>query len=190
MTDWIMDTRDGDDATWQSVNHTRLNSLGLEAKAQCTMHNAQCTISYSYINQEKDLEPGLVSQYALEYLRHKLVAGFQLPLLQLFQVSDSKSQVSDSKHHTSNIKHQTSKLLLGVNLRWQDRVGQYTDFGGTVQDYAPYCLLDARLTWQHPRYKLYIEGNNLTNRHYVDFGHVPHPGIWWTVGGSISIFYL
>ena len=39
MIDWIMDTTQGDDATWQSVNHTEINSLGLEASAQLSIVN-------------------------------------------------------------------------------------------------------------------------------------------------------
>ena len=31
MIDWIMDTSLGDDAVWQSVNHTKVNSIGFEA---------------------------------------------------------------------------------------------------------------------------------------------------------------
>ena len=80
MIDWIMDTTQGENAIWQSVNHTKLNSIGFETSVQCTMHHAQCTISYSFISQDKEQEPGIVSQYALEYLRHKLVANLRLPL--------------------------------------------------------------------------------------------------------------
>ena len=31
MIDWVMDTRQGSDAQWQSVNHTKVNSYGIEA---------------------------------------------------------------------------------------------------------------------------------------------------------------
>ena len=30
MIDWIMDTSKGDEAVWQSVNHTKINSVGFE----------------------------------------------------------------------------------------------------------------------------------------------------------------
>ena len=169
MIDWIMDTSKGDEAVWQSVNHTRLNSNGAELSARidfATMLPTQqvlrsLIVSYSYIDQSKDLEPNLVSQYALEYLRHKLVAGLQM--------------------------HLVSRLDLGVNLRWQDRVGQYTDFDNNVCDYEPYALVDARLTWQANGYKLYLEANNLAGTSYVDYGHVPQPGTWVVAGLSISL---
>ena len=47
-----------------------------------------------------------------------------------------------------------------MHFRWQDRVGSYTDFDGQVNDYAPYALLDARLTYQQPKWKIYAEANN------------------------------
>ena len=109
MIDWIMDTSKGEEAEWQSVNHTTINSIGLEAGAQLSIVNYQISINYSYIHQDKQQEANLVSQYALEYLRHKLVAKAQWQL--------------------------TKRLSLGVNLRWQDRVGAYTDFDGQYRSY-------------------------------------------------------
>ncbi len=161
MIDWIMDTSMGDEAVWQSVNHTKLNSIGIEAKAKLTMACGQFTVSYSYIDQNKDNEANIVSQYALEYLRHKLIANAQVPLF--------------------------AKLSLGANLRWQDRVGQYTDFSGNVNDYKPYALVDARLTWAAPRYKLYVEANNLLDKRYADYGHVEQPGRWLIAGFTIAL---
>ena len=161
MIDWIMDTSLGDEAVWQSVNHTKVNSIGLELgfNVQCPIFNIQC--NYSYIDQDKEQEPNIVSQYALEYLRHKFVANALFPLWK--------------------------QLTLGLNFRWQDRVGQYTDFDGIVQDYLPYALVDARLSWQQKKWKLYLEANNLFDKDYVDFGHVEEPGRWLIVGMNLSL---
>ena len=161
MIDWIMDTSQGDAATWQSVNHTRLNSVGLEASAKLSIANNQLSVSYSYINQEKDLEPQYVSQYALEYLRHKLVVGATVPLL--------------------------SRLVLNMNLRWQDRVGQYTDFDGSVCDYSPYALVDARLAWTEAKWNVYVKANNLLDTTYRDYGLVVQPGRWLIAGISLTL---
>ena len=161
MIDWIMDTSQGNDAAWQSVNHTRLNSVGLETSAQLSILNSQFSISYSYIHQEKDLEPGIVSQYALEYLRHKLVVGARVPI--------------------------ASRLTFDANLRWQDRAGQYTDFDGSVNDYRPYALVDARLSWQQRAYELYLKANNLLNTSYRDYGLVPQPGRWLIAGLTVRL---
>ena len=175
MIDWIMDTSQGDEAAWQSVNHTRLNSVGLETSAQLSILNSQLSISYSYIHQEKDLEPGIVSQYALEYLRHKLVANIHIPLLRQSAVlRRCRSQIH-------------SRLTLDATLRYQDRAGQYTDFDGSVNDYRPYALVDARLSWQNPAYELYLKANNLLDTSYRDYGLVPQPGRWIIAGLSLNI---
>ena len=161
MIDWIMDTRQGDNAVWQSMNHTRLNSIGLETTATLNAQRSTLNISYSYIHQKKDLEPELVSQYALEYLRHKLVATARVPIV--------------------------SCLTLDMNLRWQDRVGQYTDFDGSICDYQPFWLVDARLSWQKTAYELYLKANNLLNTRYRDYGLVPQPGRWLIGGISVTL---
>ena len=161
MIDWIMDTSLGDDAVWQSVNHAKVNSVGAEANAKVRIKNSELRVSYSFINQDKESEPNIVSQYALEYLRHKLIANALVPIV--------------------------DKLTLGVNLRWQDRVGQYTDFEGRAQDYKPYALVDTRLTWQEPKYKLYLEANNLFDTTYHDYGLVEQPGRWIIAGINIKL---
>ena len=166
MIDWIMDTSQGQDAVWQSVNHTKINSLGFETSASIeiplfTHHYSLFTVSYNYIHQDKEQDANIVSQYALEYLRHKLVANTRL---------------------------QFSKMLsLSLNFRWQDRVGSYTDFDGTVCDYEPYALLDTRLTWQQPRWKVYLEANNLFDTRYHDYGLVTQPGRWLIAGISLAL---
>ena len=169
MIDWIMDTSKGEEAVWQSVNHTKINSVGAEATAtlNClellpTQHLLKkVSVNYSYINQDKEQEANIVSQYALEYLRHKLVANAQLQL---------------KKH-----------LSLGINFRWQNRVGSYTDFEGAVCDYTPYALLDTRLTRQEPRWKAYLEANNVFDTRYHDYGLVEQPGRWLIAGFSIRL---
>ncbi len=161
MIDWIMDTSLGDDAVWQSVNHTKVNSIGFETAVQLNVKSSKFSVSYSYINQEKEQEAHIVSQYALEYLRHKLIANALIPI--------------------------ADKLKLSLNYRWQDRVGQYTDFDGRVQDYKPFGLLDARLTWSPQPWKLYVEANNVLDKRYADFGHVEQPGRWVIAGFAIQL---
>ena len=161
MIDWIMDTSLGDDAVWQSVNHTKVNSIGFETAVQFNVKSSKFNVSYSYINQEKEQEAHIVSQYALEYLRHKLIANALIPI--------------------------ADKLKLSLNYRWQDRVGQYTDFDGHVQDYKPFGLLDARLTWSPQPWKLYVEANNVLDKRYADFGHVEQPGRWVIAGFAIQL---
>lgn len=166
MIDWIMDiTLPQEQRRWESVNFTQVNSWGTELKAtfdfetllpgQTILRSAN--LAYSYINQQKVDVEGIQSRSTLEYLRHKAVAGLHLGIL--------------------------PSLDLGINLRYQDRAGSYTDKGGQVHGFEPYMLVDGRLQWQPQNgLILFVEGNNLTNRTYVDYGCVPQPGAW-VVGG-------
>ena len=60
MIDWIMDTSKGDQAMWESVNHTTINSIGLEVSGGIDLRQLlgqnvlrQLKLSYSYIDQDK-----------------------------------------------------------------------------------------------------------------------------------------
>ena len=171
MIDWIMDLTQPEDLRhWQSVNFTEVNSLGAELTANVSLENLlpgqrllkSVDFAYNYINQEKVDVPNIQSRTTLEYLRHKAVAGirFNLPL----------------------------NLELGITGRYQDRAGTFTDTDGQVRDYEPYSVIDARLDWNKGRYKVYLEGNNLTGKKYYDYGCVPQPGLWIIGGLSIDLF--
>ena len=155
MIDWVMDTRETE-PVWESVNHTKVNTTGLEASA--ILHSSLFTLhlAYCYLHQDKDTEDYLQSQYSLEYLRHKLTASLLLHLMK--------------------------RLDLSVMYRFQDRMGSYTTVDGEVKNYHPYSVVDARLSWNADTYSIYIETNNLTSKRYVDYGNVPQPGCWVMAG--------
>ena len=169
MIDWIMNlTITQEQRRWESVNFTSINSWGTELKTLVDFETLMPSqrllrsidLAYSYINQEKVDVEGIQSRSTLEYLKHKVVVGLHFGIL--------------------------PNLVLGVNLRYQDRAGSYTDTDGEVKDYEPYLLTDARLQWEKGKLKVFIEGNNLTNRSYIDYGCVPQPGVWGTAGMSID----
>ena len=120
---------------------------------------------FAHIDQDKALEPNLQSAYALEYLRNKLIlqADFQL----------------------------TEPLSLNVSYSWLDRVGNYEAFEGGKslgqRAYEPYSLLDARLTWEARRFRLFLEGSNLLNISYYDHGNIPQPGIRLQAGVLVRL---
>ena len=155
MIDWVLDTRETD-PVWQSVNHTRVNTLGQEATAQYQVSGFMFQLAYCHLHQQKQEADYLQSQYSLEYLRHKVTASMQM--------------------------HLTRQLDLTIGYRWQDRMGSYTTTSGDIKSYHPYSILDARLAWNRDSYSLYLEGNNLTNHQYVDYGNVPQPGAWMIAG--------
>ncbi len=163
MIDWILDTS-VTDPVWESVNHTKVNTMGVETACDIHFHELWPSqqflqsfhIAYTYLNEDKKAGEHIQSQYSLEYLRHKLTASLQLHLI--------------------------SYLDMGINYRFQDRVGSYTNLEGETKSYSPYGITDVRLSWNHPRYTLYVEGNNLFDKTYVDYGLVPQPGLWINSG--------
>lgn len=163
LIDWIKDLSEGADAPWQSVNHAKVNTTGVETSLDVSfdemLHRTffirNLTVSYAYIDQDKKSEPDVQSRYALEYLRHKVVAQANLRVWR--------------------------NLNLNVSYRWQDRMGNYEQNGEMVA-YEPYSLLDARLSWDTSSYQVYAEANNLLNRTYYDYGNIPQPGIWVRAG--------
>jgi iron complex outermembrane receptor protein len=169
LIDWTMDTSLGEQATWQSVNHTRINSYGIETSAELALKHLlpmqkvlrTLQMEYSFMSQDKVLETGIISQYALEYLQHKMVARLQTTIWK--------------------------KLNLGLYCRWQKRMGEYTDFYGNVHKYSPFAVADARLSWTTRTCSFYADVNNLlNNKDIVDYGNVPQPGINIIVGVKAS----
>ncbi len=163
MIDWILDTS-VTDPVWESVNHTKVNTMGVETACDIHFHELWPSqqflqsfhMAYTYLNEDKKAGEHIQSQYSLEYLRHKLTASLQLHLI--------------------------SYLDMGINYRFQHRVGNYTNLEGETKSYSPYGITDVRLSWNHPRYTLYVEGNNLFDKTYVDYGLVPQPGLWINSG--------
>ncbi len=169
MIDWIMDTSLGTEAVWESVNHARITSYGAEASVNIDFNQLIPTqkvvrnfnVAYSYIDQNQKREPNIQSLYALEYLRHKFTASLQLQIIR--------------------------DLNLNINCRYQQRIGSYSDINGISHDYKPYFITDAHLSWDKSSYNIYVEANNLFNKKYFDYGNVPQPGTWLTVGARYRL---
>ena len=114
-------------------------------------------VAYTYLNEDKTgNRVGITTQSTLEYLRHKLVVNVQL--------------------------NPYKALNVGVNYRFQDRAGTFTDTYGVVQNYKPYSIVDCRIAWEQSSYSIFLEANNLFGTKYVDYGHVPQPGLWLMAG--------
>ena len=157
--DWVIDNRDAD-PVWQSVNLTKVNTLGQEVIIKVHSPKFIVQSSYCHLHQQKQEADYLQSQYSLEYLRHKVTVQLQAQL--------------------------TDHLDLTVGYRWQDRMGSYTTTAGEIESYHPYSIVDARLSWKKDTYSIYLEGNNMTGHRYVDYGNVPQPGCWLT--GGLKVF--
>lgn len=171
MIDWVMYKADD---VYHSANF-KLDNYGVETNAALMFREwfgetfllDRLSLGYTYIYQKRhDAVEIYKSNYALEYLRHKLVA---------------------------TLDHRIWRQLTATwAFRWQDRMGSYIKYAsvndvGTLVDYEPYALLDLRLQWTAPRYRIYLEGNNLTNHTYYDLGNIPQPGFCFKVGASIRL---
>ena len=160
LIDWVMDSREAD-PVWQSVNLTKVNTLGQEVtvNVQRPWYNVQ--LSYCHLHQKKDLPDYLQSQYALEYLRNKVTAAVKVYL--------------------------PANIDLSLYYRFQDRTGSYTSAGGDVCNYHPYSVVDCRLAWHAEKFDIHIDANNLFGTRYVDYGNVPQPGCWLLAGAKVCL---
>lgn len=167
LIDWV---RPVDETIFYSMNHTRINTTGIELSALLDFSKLVSArfplqtfyAGYGYINRDKAEEAQYESQYALEYLRHKV---------------------------TMRLGHRIWRWLTADwTFRWQERMGCYTDYsasaGGEQRAYKPYALLDAKFLWNAPAYQVFVEANNLFNKSYYDHGNVPQPGFQFRAGVS------
>ncbi|MBQ8098468.1 MAG: TonB-dependent receptor [Bacteroidaceae bacterium] len=168
MIDWVMFTSNDiyHSTNFKIDNYELQTQLGLDLKQLLGEAQPLQSISagYTYNNQQRhDHQVIFQSNYALDYLRHKMVG-----------------QLS---HHI------WKDLSAAWYLRWQKRMGHWLDYDGggnaVLHDYHPYALLSLKLDWKKPNYDLYASFENLTNHKYYDLGAVRQPGLWWMVGGSI-----
>lgn len=171
LIDWISDgTLDANGSPlWKSVNFGRINVVGVEASLSFDCRTLmpsqrflkQFSLAYCYLNQNEKEHKGITSKYVLEYVKNKMVANLQLNLWR--------------------------NLDLGLNYRLLHRMGGYIDTNNQRHNYATYGILDTRLSWNTGKWTAFAAANNLLNRTYVDYGNVPQPGTWITVGISIQM---
>jgi len=124
------------------------------------------SLGYSYMHQKRHDEVAVYkSVYAMEYLRNQL---------------------------NVSLEHRIwSRLSANWQLRWRDREGAYIKYEdavstGTLVSYSPYATLDLKLQWTDSRYRLWVEGTNLTNHTYYDLGNIPQPGIVVLAGFGVK----
>ena len=169
MIDWV---KTDPDSLWESRNHTKIESKGVEANVTLNLNewigNEQpfnsLSLGYMYIDQNLK-ESELISNYRLNYLRHKFTAALQ--------------------HEVVN------NLTFSWKFRWQDRVGSYIEYidlqPGELVEYTPFGILDLKIDYKLKNINLFLNANNIFNTLQVDFGNIPQPGFWLSGGLSIKI---
>lgn len=173
IIDWVWHPEDDPVTEWRSKWHSEqtssLDTYGAELSGGYTANRGflrRATLSYAFVTTDRSSE--LMAKSAMDFLRHKATLAFEVHFLRRFS--------------------------LAVTASAADRNGSYTYYpvaGDTTvnetRDYAPYFLLDARLTWEKGCCRLYVDGTNLTDTHYCDLGGIPLPGTWVTAGAVLTI---
>lgn len=166
MIDWVK--LQGAD-TWTNAN-SDINNLGAEALLTfdfCQHHPNSwlqyLSLSYCYNHQQR-INEQQTANYAsqLVYLRHKFVATL--------------------RHRIIN------RLSAQWEFVYKDRTGWFDNaLTGNCQHYGSFGQLNLKLQWEEKQWKLYMQGNNLTDKQYYDIANVPQPGCWFMVGAKYAI---
>ena len=163
IIDWVKE--DPTLEIWQPQNLTEINNLGTEIQAQVLLRNElgnqypNIQISYLYNNLEKG-NADFVSNYALDNLKHKLVASVSEQLLK--------------------------GLTFDLRFVFQDREGSYTQFENKVPvgevAYDPFLVFDGKLSYRRNQFSVFASVNNIFDKQYNDIGNVIQPGRWFKTG--------
>lgn len=171
MIDWVM--RAPNDI-YHSANFT-LDNYGFTIDADLDFNHLfgrelflkNLSVSYAYIYQDRrDDQYVYRSNYAMEYLRHKLVVMLNHRIF--------------------------SRLEAAWTLRWQEREGAYIEYSGgestgRLVKYSPYALLNLKLRWNAPKYEIYVSADNLLSHRYYDLGNILQPGCWIMAGAKLNL---
>lgn len=148
IIDWVRPTTDD---LWYSMNHSAIDAVGSDIQVAYRGGNLlkRVGVSYSYCNVEQQAD-GYISNYVLDYLRHKLGVDVLLTPIR--------------------------GLRLKAMCDYHYREGGYTDINGDYWNYDPVFLINAGVEYDLWKCTLFVEGFNLLNQTYRDYGGVPQPG--------------
>ncbi len=149
IIDWV---RRPEESVWYSMNHANIDAFGgnLQFGYQSTGMLRRLGISYSYCTLAQQADE-YISNYVLDYLRHKVGTDMVFSPFCHFRV----------------------KVLADYHYR----VGNYTDADGNKKSYTPVFLLNGGMEYDLWCVTLFVEGYNLLNKEYCDYGGIPQAGI-------------
>lgn len=163
VIDWV---KASDEEKWHTMNHTHINTTGLDIQARISQVKSiplvrSITASYTFLHSDKESYE-LQSYYALDFLRHKLAIS---------------------------LNHEVYKQVgASWTLQWNSRVGTYTAFPENIEtSYTPFAVVNLRLYADFGRIMTFVDAQNLTNERYVDIGNIEQPGRWVSVGFRYSM---
>lgn len=171
LIDWVMRTPDD---VYHAANF-QLDNMGVGLTAAVDVRRwlgerqpfTRLTAAYAFIHQHRrDDAPYFKSNYAMEYLRHKF---------------------------TATLSHRIVSLLSASwTLRVTDREGAYLAYEGgqstgKLVPYGAHALLDCKVQWAAPRYRLFVDMQNLTSHRYYDLANVRQPGFLLMAGVGVTL---
>jgi iron complex outermembrane receptor protein len=168
LIDWV---KEHPEDLWESRNLTDLDKLGFETNISLLPGNwipqlseTRLNLGYAFLDQSKDAG-NLISNYVLDYLKHKFTAGFSHPVYK--------------------------GLSADWQFRWQERKGTYTQYvdlkAATEVEYPAFSVLDVKINWKIKDFNVFLKANNLFNVSYYDLGNIPQPGFWLMSGISWTL---
>ncbi|MDR0428203.1 MAG: TonB-dependent receptor [Dysgonamonadaceae bacterium] len=168
LIDWV---KEKPEDLWESRNLTSLNKTGVEINILIQageivplLASTRLNIGYTFLHQDKK-SGGLISNYVLDYLKHKLTGGITHPIYK--------------------------NITADWQFRWQDREGSYTKYESNrpayEAEYQPFALLDLKINWKLKDWNVYVSGNNLFNTSYFDLGNIPQPGFVFMGGVKMEL---
>lgn len=152
IIDWTFDETD---SLFHATNQNSVNTFGIECAAEYRLNRWLRSLSVRYAYTNLSLDVAKTKSSYLDYLRHKIGVALDHGI------------------------YVWSKGCVGAHwsLRWQQREGTYVDIHGTAGcPFAPVLLLDGSVYVELEHLRIALEGTNLTNRHYYDYGGVLMPG--------------
>lgn len=159
VIDWVKQNVDDD---WRSMQITSMKTFGTELSLAYATEGwmRRASIGYGYIYQDSDSR-GMISKYALDYMRNKLSARLDTAPLR--------------------------RLSLSVTGTLYDRIGSYAGRDAAIHSYSPYFLLDARAAYDIWKLRVYVDATNITSTVYYDYGGMRMPDCWVTAGVILTI---
>jgi iron complex outermembrane receptor protein len=163
VIDWV---KFPTDERWTTMNHTIVNTTGVEAFTNINTREIlplvnNISLGYHYMNADKE-SGELRSYYTLDYLKHKATFGLSHSIFSGFSAT--------------------------WTAIWQQREGTFTQYPLNIETpYNPFLLVNLRTNWQYKDLLTFIDVINIGDKRYFDLGNIPQSGRWISVGISYTV---
>lgn len=181
MIDWV---REFDSEVWKTINYTNLNTFGVELALKTNLRKVfpsqsvfnDIKLYYTFLTQNK-VETDMVSNYSLNYLKHRFDASINHLIWK---------DIKASWHFAFQDRNGQYEKIIDQEVVQDDGDGNFTSkivqASAGMFNYDPFFTADLKIAWNHAGWNIYCVVNNLFNVRYYDYGNVPQPGRWFKFG--------